>query len=111
MKHFWIALILLTLTVALTVGNSVFVQYEVKTLTELAETKGAKQTADRFARVEPYLALTVHHTVLEQAKTAVLEMTVYEHTDRADYLAARERFVASLEEVAEGEKISISSIF
>lgn len=111
MKHFWIALILLTLTIALIIANAVFVQAEAKALIKLAEEGNARGTAERFEHAETLLALTVHHTVLEQAKNAVLEMTVYEQASPADFLASRERFLAAMEEVANGEKFSISSIF
>ncbi len=111
MKNFWIALTLLTLAVVLTAINAFFVKKEIQTLREYALEGSAEETAERFAEIEPFLALTVNHIVLEQAQNAALEMAVYDEYSRADYLAARERFLAALNEIDEGEKFSISNIF
>lgn len=111
MKNFWIALVLLLLTVALSVCNAFFVHTELQTLRTLALEQDARTLEARFEKAEPYLALTVNHIVLEQVQNAVLEMKVYETTSRADYLAARERFLAALREIEEGEKFNISNIF
>jgi len=111
LKNFWIALILLLLALALTIGNSFFVQAEMRTLYDLAQADDAQATADRFERIEPYLALTVNHVILEQAQNAVSEMTVYATSDDTEYLASRERFLAALREIEEGEKFNVSNIF
>lgn len=111
MKNFWIALILLLLTVALTAVNAFWVQREMQSLSALAAGNDAQAAADRFEKAEPFLALTVNHVILEQAQNAVLEMTVYEDVSPADYLASRERFLAALREIEEGEKFNISNIF
>lgn len=111
MKNVWIAIALLLFAIGSTVGNSLFITHEIHSLSENTVYGDAVDVSRRFESVEPYLALTVNHVVLEQAQTAALEMAVYEHRNTADYLAARERFLAALREIEEGEKFSISNIF
>lgn len=111
MKNFWIATVLLVLAVALTSVNAFWVQREMQALSALAAENDTQAVSDRFESAEPYLALTVNHVILEQAQNAVLEMTVYENVSHADYLASRERFLAALREIEEGEKFNISNIF
>lgn len=111
MKNFWIAIVLLTLVVTLTAFNAFFVQREIDTLRTRALSEDAEGAKECFAKIEPYLALTVNHVVLEQAQNAVLEMAVYRGQSDADYLAARERFLAALDEIEDGEKFNLSNIF
>lgn len=111
MKNFWIATVLLFFAITLTAVNAFWVQREMQSLSALAAEDDARAAADRFEKAEPFLALTVNHVILEQAQNAVLEMTVYENVSPADYLASRERFLAALREIEEGEKFNISNIF
>lgn len=115
MQNFIIALCLLALTLAAAVTNSLLIGKQMQTLCTLAEQDEAAKAEEEFKRLEPYLALTVNHVVLETVQSAAEEMRVfsesaepYAHTD---YLAAKKRFLSGCAEICEGEKFSVSNIF
>lgn len=115
MKNFIIAVCLLLVAISLTVANSLAVRHSIQTLTDLADRNDTVALHDELARLEPFLALTVNHLILEKVQDAAAEMHVYAESDepgtKTEYLAAKARFLSGCTEISEGEMFSISNIF
>ena len=110
MKNFLIALSLLLLVTAFTVGNALFVDNRMNTLISLGEQNRCEEVLEELRQYEPWLSLTVHHVLLETLQTAAEELCIYSE-DSPEHRAAMERFLSACREVREGEKFTFFNVF
>lgn len=115
MKQFILALLLLTLTIALTVANAMTIRKDILRLTELAEQDDADRLCEELERLDSYFSLTINHNLLEQAQQSAHAMRAYRGIDEegaaADYRVAKENLLLLLQELEDGEKCSFFNIF
>ena len=117
MKQFILALLLLALTIALTVANSLTIRKDVAHLTELAEQDDAERLCEELERLDNYFSLTVNHNLLEQAQQSAYAMRAYKGVGEedsaasADYRVAKEGLLLLLQEIEDGETCSFFNIF
>lgn len=117
MKQFILALLLLGLTITLTAVNAAAVRKDVAYLTSLAEQDETERLCEELERLDPFLSMTTHHALLEQAQQnanamrAFKEIEKEDETASADYRMAKENLLLLLDEIDKGERCSFFNIF
>ena len=111
MKNVAVAVILLSLAVGFTVCNALWVDARLHAILELAAEDRTEEALQEFLQAEAYLALTVHEAALKNAEIALREMPALQETHPEEYAAAKERFIAYIEEIRSKEKFAFSNLF
>lgn len=112
MKSTIIAVILLLAVIIFTVINS----YEVKKITDelysMADASELYELKVYWQQSYYYLSLSTHCSYLEDTDKALGDMISYYNSGNyEEYMAARARFVNTVDEIATGEKVRLYNIF
>ncbi|NLN55145.1 MAG: DUF4363 family protein [Clostridiales bacterium] len=124
MKHFVIAVILLAVIVGCVIANGCFVRKFVNNALELTKnlpetreefdsyTENIQHYVDKWYRRHGFLSLSIHMCELERVCEAVADIKAcFQTKSYENYIQAKRRLEAALDELADGEKPSFVNIF
>jgi len=112
MKNTIIAIVLLLTVIIFVIVNAFVVASITDKLVKLTEESSLSELKEYWDEKSYYLSITTHLDVLEEADKAICDMESYRKSgSEEEYLAAKERFINSIDEIATGEKISLYNIF
>ncbi|OGO88518.1 MAG: hypothetical protein A2Y15_01805 [Clostridiales bacterium GWF2_36_10] len=112
MKNTIAAIILLLTVIILVIINAIAVARITDKLFSLTDEYEIDELKQYWDEQFTYLSISTNLKVMEDADKALVDLRSYHESGSVDeYLAAKERFINSVDEIATGEKILFYNIF
>ncbi|PKM61298.1 MAG: hypothetical protein CVU97_07270 [Firmicutes bacterium HGW-Firmicutes-21] len=112
MKNAITAIILLIIVIGLVIANSIIVSNITDRLLELTDNPDINELYYYWKEKYYFLSLSANAKILEETEKALSDMKSYKESGSEDeFLAAKERFLNYIDEIAMGEKVVFHNIF
>ena len=112
MKNAITAGVLLIIIIGLVTANALIVANITDRLTELTEGENIEELDAYWQEKYYFLSLSANLKLLEEAEKALSDMKTFRQTETEDeFLAAKQRFLNQIDEIAMGEKVVFYNIF
>lgn len=112
MKNTIAAIILLFAVIIFVIINAIAVAKITDRLFSLTDEYELDELKQYWDNQFCYLSMSTHLMVLEEADKALIDMqSYYDSGSKNEYLAAKERFINCVDEIATGEKVLFYNIF